>query len=81
MPASHVKSLLAKAEHRALVMVLHANPHWTLGQIHELLVRGPRAAALQKVTLGELIAGMDQESLDQLDQLDQRGPDEEPIEA
>jgi hypothetical protein len=65
MNGSYVKSLLAKAEHRAVVMVLRAHPDWTLGKIFDHLLRGPRAAALRKVTIGELLAGTDQESLDQ----------------
>lgn len=64
MERSDIETLRTQAEHRALVMVLHAHPDWTLGQIHELLARGPRAAALRKLTIGELITGLAQASPD-----------------
>jgi hypothetical protein len=67
MSTIHLEPLLRHAERRAVLLVLHQHPEWTLGQVlRELEQNGPRAAVLRELTLGELFddpGDVDQASL------------------
>lgn len=65
MSTTHLEPLLKYAERRAVLLVLHRHPEWTLGHVlRELEQSGPRAAVLGDLTLGELFAAPD--DLDQI---------------
>lgn len=60
MANSLLEPMLHELERRAVITVVRAHPHWTLGQLFNYLRRaGEHEDVLGSVTLRELVAGID----------------------